>query len=564
VRRGPALFFIIVLLFASAYGAQRALLTGWNLLADYSPPYFRSARPDTGPTPLAHRLVLIAVDGLEPDDVTRLPSLDWIRRQGASYRLTVPLPAAPDAAAATLLTGAPPDLHGYLFPAIHHTLQVDSLPEAAARVQRSFGGFGAGSLRSLTGGSWPVPAASEDLVKAARAFMAPTGPQLAVIQMQMPTPPAGAAENAPPDPELSLAMLDSLLVQILDQLDLETTAVMVVGLPDARDAAAPLKSSDVPLVMAGAGIRKGIWGNASLMDVAPTAAALLGVPTPVLCQGEPLLSALTAEGRPADVIIRQYLAARRSFANSVLQALFSTVELPEPPDSQAEADSYLQLVSSSLRDARVGFWKALAPKRLPYLGGALLVLLLYLAVVLTRRFGGPAFLSILTYLAGFHLLLLPTGGGYLGTVAGITEITTISLLLQGLKVALPMALGCLVNGFLLSRQRVRRKNFVGAASLHTALATAAVTAIPAIILLAVAGWEFPAGLPAPGLVAWFLAAAFQVVVIGYLSPLWLVLTVSAARLSLRLWPLPEIGDPVRNADNIIRLKNVRRHARTGR
>lgn len=564
MRRGPAFFLIIVLLFASAYGAQRALLSGWNLLSAYSPSYFGSARPETGPAPLANRLVLIAVDGLQPEDVTRLPSLDWIRRQGASYRLTVPLPAAADAAAATLLTGAPPDLHGYLFPALRRVAQVDSLPEAAARVQRSFGGLGSGTLSSLAGGSWSVSATSDELVQGAQALMAPTGPALAVIQMQMPTPPAETNEDAAPAPEASLAMLDSLLVQVLDPVDLGTTAVMVVGLPGPGDAAAPLDSGDVPLVMAGAGVRKGAWGTASLMDVAPTAAALLGVPTPVLSQGEPLLDALTAEGRPADVIVRQYLSARRSFTTSALRALGNTAELPEPPESQAEADAYAALLSSSLRDAQTAFWKAAAPGRLPYLGGALLLLLIYLAVVLTRRFGGPLFCSLLTYLAAFHILLLLTGGGYLGTVVGIAEITRTSLLLQGLKVVVPMALACLVNGFLLSRQRVRKKNFVGAASLHTALSTAAVTAIPVIILLAVVGWEFPAGLPAPGLVAWFLTAAFQVVVIGYLSPLWLILTVNAARFSLKLWPLPEIGDPVRNADNVVRLKNVRRHSRTGR
>lgn len=568
MRRGPSLFIVLVLLFACAYGAQQVLTAGWNRLAAYAPAYLRSARPETGPAPLADHLVLIAVDGLEPSDVTLLPSLDWIRRQGASFRLTVPTPATAHSAAATLLTGAPPELHGYLSPALNRTTEVDSLIQAAARVEHSFAGVGSGTLSGLAGTDWQTPATTDELVAAAQALVSSTGPDLAIIEVQFPTTRQEPADEtsdasaAEPPAETdthqdALGRLDSMLVQILEPLDLKTSAVMVVGLP-SDEGSNLLHADEVPLVMAGAGIRRDTWGTGSLTDAAPTAAALLGIPTPVISQGEPLLSALTAEGRPADVIVQQYLSSRRTFTTSALQTLGDTEELPALPESQAEAAAYTDLLSQRLKDAQMAFWKQTAPLHLPYLGVLLILLILYLVVALTRRFGGPLFFSMVTYFATFHVLLL-TGGGYLGTVAKLPDVTRTTLMVQGLKVALAMGMACLVNGFLLSRQRIRR-NMAGVAALHTALAAAAVVTVPLIVLLAITGWDFPAGLPGPGLVAWFLVGAFQVVVIGYLSPLWALLTVNTARLSLKLWPLQEKGDPVRKADNVVRLKAIRRHA----
>lgn len=559
VRRGPAVFLLIALLIGIGYGAQRTLTTGWGRLEAFTPSHFQSSRPETGPAPLADRLVLIAVDGLRHEDVTLLPSLDWVRRQGASYRLQVPSHGGASPSAATLLTGAPPELHGHLFAALGRSTAVDSLPGAAVRVQRSAGGAGSAAFGQFVANGWQVPIDQEALVAAAADLTGPSGPQLTILHveaLQRALAEQGYPDRNSPEYKEVLGALDAMLIRLLEPLDLTGTAVMVVGLP----ATGPLSDSTVPLVMAGTGIRAGPWGTGSLLDVAPTAAALLGTPTPVLAQGRPLMDALAAEGRPADVIMQQYLASRRAFATSALLALGDDQELPEPPETQAESASYLASLGQSLKAARLANWKATILARLPYLGGLALLMVLYLAVALSRRFGGPLFLSLVTYAGAFHLVLYLVDGGYLQALAGLNGVNRSSLALAALKVAGPMVLACLVNGFLLSRQGFRRQSFLGAAALHTALSVAAATALPATVLLLITGWDYAAGLPAAGLVAWFLTAAFQVAVVGYLSPVWVAVTVNAARLSFYLWPLPELGDPVRNADNVVRLRAIRRHS----
>ncbi|HEY8346598.1 MAG TPA: hypothetical protein VIL07_04895 [Symbiobacteriaceae bacterium] len=553
MRRGPVLFVILALLFAFGYAAQRTLMAAWHRVTTYAPPVSDAALTESGATPLADRLVLIAVSGLEASDVTLLPSLDWIRRQGGSYHLTVPAPASEAAAAATLLTGAPPEVHGRFLSTPGGPGLTDSLPQAAARAQRGVGGIGAGALGMHAEENWQVPTSDTELVEMARTLVAPGGPHLVLIQVPMPGGKPAADRTA-------LAELDALLVQILEPVDLQSTAVMVVGLP-VRQPPLSMMEASVPLVMAGAGIQPEVWGTASLTDVAPTAAALLGIPFPAISQGQPLMEALTAEGRTADVIVSQYLATRRAYTHAALEALGDERELPEPPEARAEAAAYLDQLSELLQQARSAHWRAAAPARLPYLGGLLAVLLLYLALALRQRFGFPLRLGLCTYLAAFHLLLLLQGGGYLTALVSLQAVTPGSFALRALPVALSMGLASLTCGFVAARQGMRRAPFVGAATLHTALTAAVVTAIPAVVLLIIYGRDFPAGLPAPGLVAWFLAAVFQVVVISYLSPIWLVLGVNAARLTQRLWPQRETGDPARKADNVIRLKTIRRHTR---
>ncbi|HWI61601.1 MAG TPA: hypothetical protein VNT75_07180, partial [Symbiobacteriaceae bacterium] len=92
MRRGPAVFLLICLLVASAYGAQRALLEGVDRVTGFSPSHLTGTRPPTGPPPSAQRLVLILAEGLRPDDARLLPTLDWLAGRGAQLKVTVPQP----------------------------------------------------------------------------------------------------------------------------------------------------------------------------------------------------------------------------------------------------------------------------------------------------------------------------------------------------------------------------------------------------------------------------------------------------------------------------------------
>lgn len=98
-------------------------------------------------------------------------------------------------------------------------------------------------------------------------------------------------------------------------------------------------------------------------------------------------------------------------------------------------------------------------------------------------------------------------------------------------------------------------------SAHSTLSLLAVLVLPVAVALLFIGWEFPEQLPATGMLVWFCVTAVQVVVLGYLSPVWALLTVISARTARRLWPLKEVGDPARNADKVVRMRTLRRSAR---
>lgn len=564
MRRGPAVMLLLLLLAAAGYGAQVALSEGWARVAAFSPPHFAAPRPGSGPPPLTDRLLLVMLDGLHPDDAALLPALDWLRRQGAGYRLSAVPPGFGAPAAASTLSGAPPELHGVLLAVPQHPLQADTLIAAAARAQLSTAAVGdsnLGTLLSASAGAWYTNGEPDEALRYALPLLAKGGPQVLVIQLNRLSRESrrtGLAGELTPEYVEALAALDGDLVRMLALVDLRKQTVIAVGTHPEPSRWAAASGGDVPLVMAGAGVRAGVGGRGSLLDLAPTAAALLGAPTPLQSQGEPLLAALDIGGRPADVIVQRALDGRRSFTEQVLLSLGFPTPLPEAPQSAAEADGYLRELENQLREARFTRWKEALLLRLPYLGGAGLLLLLHLTVLWWRPLGGLHFLGMLLYTllfqAGFYL----TGGRYSAAMGGLGRMSPELVAGLGLLSAASMALTCLVIGLLLSRRSLARRSHRTATALHLALGTAAAITLPVVIMLIFVGWDFPVALPATGHLIWFFITALQVVILGYMSPIWAGLTVGACGVAQRLWPLKEAGDPEQNADRVVRRRSLER------
>src|SRR5262249_13408905 len=98
------------------------------------------------------------------------------------------------------------------------------------------------------------------------------------------------------------------------QIDLTKDTVLVTADHGHRDSGGhggdePACLS-VPMVAAGAGIRAGRFGPARLVDVAPTVAALLGLPVPAASQGQPLVDMLSLE-RHAQATLLERVAGQR-------------------------------------------------------------------------------------------------------------------------------------------------------------------------------------------------------------------------------------------------------------
>jgi hypothetical protein len=567
VRRGPAIVLLLALLLSAGYGAGRLMQEGRHRIAGFSPTHLQAARSAEGVPPLAQRLVLVVVEGLQPDDVLTLPSLDWLAQQGASLRLSVPQPGYAAPGAATLLTGAAPRTHGvFLPPAPGQSLAADNLVAAAKRAGIPTGGAGAAALGDLLTGqidNWQVADSPAVLQNLATPLLGTGGPRLVVLHtdyLHRESRRLRTADRTDTLYRTALAELDGHLARLLEQVDWKTTAVMVAGIKPMDAKGAHVPNQPVPLVMAGPGLKPAYRGAGSLTDVAPTVSALLGAPVPVAADGRPLLEAMAVSGRPADVVVQQALASRRAYADAALKAMGSKEFTPDPPSVAAGEAGYKQQLEQLLSTARFEAQKALLLRIGPYAGGALLLILIYLFVVL-RRFGSPIFVGIVAFAALFHMIFFLTGGRYSFAMAGLESPD--AQLVWGLagRSAGAMALAVVATGHLLARRGVKKRSYVSTAACHLALSTVLVMALPVAVTLVLSGWEFPVALPAPGLIVWFFVTGVQVMTISYLSPLWAAVAVSAASVSRRFWPPKEIGDPERNADKVVRLKALKRTGR---
>lgn len=551
MRRGPAVLLLICLLFGAAYGAWRAAAFGYGQLSAFQPVAARAERPAIGSAPLADRVVLLLIDGLTADRVYRLPSLDWLRRHGAAYRLEAAEAGGTSDWTATLLSGTPPAHGGFPAAPGGGTAGVDTLIDAAARSQVPAGGAGGPALAALAGGAlspWREGATLAELGDAVYAMLEPGGPRLVIVQ---------AADLAGGEvDDGALAELDLRLVALFDRIDWRDTAVVVAGSPDGRAA-----RTGSPLILAGSGVLAGGGGDATVYDVAPTVAALAGLPAPVSPRGKPILSALAVEGRPLDALTQVHLESRRAWAAAALAAYGSHEELPPAPASAVEGAAYLERMEQRLRTARETWMKAGALDRLPYVGPALLLMLLYLLFVYRSPSGGAAFRAHLAYLAAFHLLFFALGGQYGTGAAGLDGPWAWAALRYALAAAGAGVLAASAAGYAVSRRPFRKSRYVAAAGLHAALSCAALLALPVGALVLATGWEFPVALPPAGLWVWFFLTCLQVIVLGALAPVWAVVTVQAARFARHRWPVPEVGDPEVNADRVVRLKALRRARR---
>lgn len=567
MRRGPGIFLLLVLLFGAAYGAWRAAQEGFDRLVHFTSPHFATERPTAGTTPLSGRLILVLVDGLRTEEAHLLPSLDWIRQQGASYRLTVPGPSYQPSTSATLLTGAPPSIHGVIRADSTRSLSADHLLQAALRSRTTAGGAGSPALGRLIAGTvetWHEGESLADLIGGVQALLRPEGPRLVIIQVEdlyRAMRQASTADTDDADYRDALAQLDAHLVKLFDQIDWKSTAVVVTGSTPLDQNGQRREGGTIPLLMAGSGVTPGARGSGSLLDVAPTVAALLGLPNPLEVQGRPLLEALQVDGRPADALMQNHLVARRNYTAAVLRALQADVTPADPPATVAEADGYLATLTQQVKEARFTRSREGIIDRLPYLGGGALLLLLYLVIVYRQPYGGPVLLGHLLYGVSFHALFFLLGGRYGPDLAGLDSPLGAIRLRFGLIAGAAMILATVTAGLLLSRKEFKRASYLTAAALHLALSLAAVLSLPTGIAVLLVGWQFPAELPATGLWIWFFLTALQVMVIGALSPLWAWTTVRAVRLGQRLWPQKEIGNPEINADKVVRLRAIRRSSK---
>jgi len=248
---------------------------------------------------LSQRVVLVILDGLRDDASHGQPFLDSLRARGASASARAAFPSLSLPGYTSILTGAPPRWSGVRSNSYDRAVPLDSI---VARV-RTAGG------RAVFVGDHgrSVPRLVPDFADATLAPWSRGLERSLVTALERPADLVvvlwsgiddaghdhGAASSAY---STAVRRADDALARALVGLDPRTDTLIVVAdhghIASGGHGGTEPEVLAVPLILAGAGVRPGHLADAALTDVAPTIAALLGLPTPGHALGRTLTAAL--------------------------------------------------------------------------------------------------------------------------------------------------------------------------------------------------------------------------------------------------------------------------------
>ena len=366
-RTRPAVVAALVLLAASAFGAIQAGSAGRAFTRDLElalPALARTA-PVVVPvdTPrLARRVFLVIIDGLRGDRSHQLPFLDELRRQGLDLDAQSHYPTWSRPNYVSILAGVPPSASGVRTNYHVTSVSLDTLmdrahdarlevatatdyallpelflrpvdPRDAARTASLDTGVSLapsivplpeGTLRSVFDDArytpWPG-----GFAQAGSALVA--GDADLVVLLLGPVDIAGHEHGADaPEYRLAAENADRALARVLGDVDLEHDTIVVVAdhghTGRGGHGGVEPEVMTVPLILAGAGIdRDGRAPDARLIDIAPTVAALLGIPAPGHGLGVTLTGVLALD---ADARARRAAADRLRL--SITQSVVALTE----------------------------------------------------------------------------------------------------------------------------------------------------------------------------------------------------------------------------------------------
>ncbi|HVV83463.1 MAG TPA: alkaline phosphatase family protein, partial [Kofleriaceae bacterium] len=349
----------VVLVLVGAAGAWRAAVTGADFMYDLEQPRSPLARSepvivDPHTRRLSDHVVLVIVDGLRWDASRKMRYLATLRAAGVDSHATSHYPTWSRPNYVSILTGVPPQASGVRTNRHYTPVSLDSLMDRV---------HAAGLHSASASDASPLPA----------LFLRPVDPaqKAAVDKVDIDVMlDKEEDDDIPPMPELELrspfddgrytpwpgGLVDAVREQLAAGHDLQVILISMVDNAghahgaDSREYADAVQVADrtlarvlpaldlahdtiivtadhghtgpgghgglepevlyVPLVVVGAGVRPGALPlDARLIDLAPTAAALLGIPAPGHGLGRTLTEILDLT--PAEVAARQQADATR-------------------------------------------------------------------------------------------------------------------------------------------------------------------------------------------------------------------------------------------------------------
>lgn len=264
--------------------------------------------PAPGPShpAITRRVVLVVVDGLAAWAAAPLPELGRLRSIGAHAVAHSHRPSLSRPNYVSILSGVPPVASGVRTNAYYRRVDLDSLPRRAAAMglPSAFVTDSASSVATLFRGDFAEVAYTTwdgGLHEATRLALA-RDYRLVVLLPSAVDDCAHSRRMASPACRATAIDVDRYLGEVAAQLDLERDTLIITAdhghVASGGHGGTEAAVLQVPLVMVGAGIVPGAdLGEPGLIDVAPTIAALLGLPAPVHGLGAPLLAGLALPDR---------------------------------------------------------------------------------------------------------------------------------------------------------------------------------------------------------------------------------------------------------------------------
>jgi len=316
-RVGKILLLVLVLLILAAIGyqAQNLAMMGWDSVVEYQTPYLTDLPRGNAAEPLARRVILVLVDGLRLDASRNMPRLNELRQRGADLSVRVGQPSLSYPSWTVIVSGVWQEVSGVTTNWYEGEVRVDTIFKAARDAGMPAVVVGGGGWKKLYGSHLTefvkVPG-PEDENAPPEAWAQMDSDSYRLSTQALDNYPeglilvyfGGTDELAHLYGGVSSQYLDEVqrvdgyIGLLAERLDPEKDVLIVTadhGHVDIGGHGGWEQSVlHVPLVMVGKAIRHGVYTERLQADIAPTIAALLGIPIPVHAQGRPLVEMLEA------------------------------------------------------------------------------------------------------------------------------------------------------------------------------------------------------------------------------------------------------------------------------
>ncbi|MBA4370096.1 MAG: hypothetical protein C0418_00765, partial [Coriobacteriaceae bacterium] len=325
-----------------ALGVGAYLLAGysWDRVVAYRSPYTAAKLPaaEAGSSGPAGRVVVVLVDGLRDDVSRQMPGLERLRDHGSDYVLTLGQPSLSYPGWTTLLSGAPQGVSGVTTNWFEGRVPVETLLDTALASRKRVVIVGSPDLKTLYGADraagssfrkWEGDYLSDVLVDDA-VKLAEEGDAGFVFVLLPDVDEAGHDLGGSSPEYLETARrVDADITRLVQALEDTRTAFVVVvdhgHIDSGGHGGWEPDVSRVPAVFAGPGIALSA-GEGRHEDVAPTIAALAGMPTPRHAKGEAIAAVLASTGPE---VLRATWDQRFAFAGAY--SFIARGKAPMPP-----------------------------------------------------------------------------------------------------------------------------------------------------------------------------------------------------------------------------------------